>query len=107
MPLVPSVTIVKNDNCNPNAGVVNVSATGGTGPYTYQVLPSSSAAPTATSGGWVSTSTFNLESIAPLTYTAYVKDANNCIQSVPVNLLADPIGSFQCFSFKSVCRYGG
>jgi large repetitive protein len=82
-----SASVIKNDNCFVNAGVIDIVGSGGTAPYTYQILTSGSPAPTSGSAGWVSTSSFNLESG---NYDAYVKDANGCIQTVAINLPLDP-----------------
>ncbi|MEO8234368.1 MAG: T9SS type B sorting domain-containing protein [Flavobacterium sp.] len=76
-----------NDNCNLNAGHIAPIASGGTGPYTYQYLPSPSVAPTAASAGWVATNPFNGESG---NYDVYVKDANGCIKVVTVVIGLDP-----------------
>uniref|UniRef100_UPI0037521A7B T9SS type B sorting domain-containing protein n=1 Tax=Flavobacterium sp. TaxID=239 RepID=UPI0037521A7B len=76
-----------NDNCVVNAGQIAANASGGTGPYTYQYLPSPSVAPTAASPGWVATNPFNGESG---NYDVYVKDAFGCIRSVTVVIGLDP-----------------
>ncbi|WP_339834802.1 T9SS type B sorting domain-containing protein, partial [uncultured Flavobacterium sp.] len=74
--LIGSATLIKNDNCNPFAGIVTATGQFGTAPYQYQILLSTDPAPTvATFAGTVS-NTFNVESGS---YIVYVKDANNCI----------------------------
>lgn len=77
----------QNDNCILNAGSIAAVAQYGTAPYTYQYLPSTDPAPTATDAGWTSSSSAQVESGD---YMVYVKDANNCIQSVPVTVALDP-----------------
>ena len=78
---------IKNDNCNPNAGVITAAGQGGTAPYTYQFLPAASPAPIATSPGWNAATTANVESG---NYIVYVKDAYGCIASTPVTVNLDP-----------------
>lgn len=76
------------DNCNVNAGVITATPNGGTGPYTYQYLPCGTLpAPIATSPGWIASNSFNAESGC---YDVYVKDAYNCIRTVPVTITLDP-----------------
>ena len=80
-----------NDNCKLNAGQISVSAQGGTAAYTYQYLPAGSPAPTAGSAGWVISNLFNGEGGPILgNYDVYVKDANDCIKVITVNIGLDP-----------------
>ncbi|MBA4745292.1 MAG: T9SS type B sorting domain-containing protein [Muricauda sp.] len=76
-----------NDNCTPNAGVITANAQFGTAPYEYLYLPALDPAPTASTTGWTSSTTANVEAGD---YIVYVKDANDCIQSDPVTVLLDP-----------------
>ncbi|TDD99675.1 T9SS type B sorting domain-containing protein [Flavobacterium cellulosilyticum] len=76
-----------NDNCNVNAGQIVAEAKGGTTPYLFQILPASIAAPLVISPGWTNTNTLNAESGD---YVIYVKDANDCTQSLPVAIGLDP-----------------
>ncbi len=76
-----------NDNCNPNAGVITATAQFGTPPYEYQYLINTAPAPTATSPGWTTATTANVESGD---YIVYVKDDYGCIQSDPVTVILDP-----------------
>ncbi|MBA0882188.1 T9SS type B sorting domain-containing protein [Flavobacterium undicola] len=76
-----------NDNCNVNAGQIVANAQGGTAPYLYQILPATATAPLVTGSGWTSTNTLNAESG---NYVIYVKDANDCPQSIPVTIGLDP-----------------
>ena len=74
-----TATVTENDNCNINAGQITVVGSNGTAPYEYQLVVSGGPAPTfATWSGQIS-SVFNVEGG---TYDVYIKDANNCIQSV-------------------------
>jgi len=81
-----SVTKV-NDNCNLNAGQIVADAQGGTAPYLYQILPATATPPLVTDPGWSGTNTLNAESG---NYVVYVKDANDCPQSLPVTIGLDP-----------------
>ncbi|WP_394974436.1 T9SS type B sorting domain-containing protein [uncultured Croceitalea sp.] len=83
-----------NDNCNVNAGVITALGQFGTAPYEFQYLldtdPTAAVShtpPTATSAGWTSSTTANVESGD---YRVYIKDANNCIQFDDVTVLLDP-----------------
>ncbi|TDE46609.1 T9SS type B sorting domain-containing protein [Flavobacterium rhamnosiphilum] len=78
---------IKKDNCGDKAGQITAIAQGGTPAYSYQILPDSSPAPTASSSGWLASNTLNAESG---NYIAYVKDAYGCIKSTPVTLGLDP-----------------
>ena len=80
-----------NDNCNPNAGVITATAQFGAAPYEFQYLLDTDPAPTATSPGWVSATTANVESG---NYIVYVRDVNDCIQSDPVTVVLDPSPDF-------------
>ncbi len=82
--LAITASVSQNDNCNLNAGQIVATATGGTAPYVYQILPSTSPAPIASSAGWVTSNILNAESG---NYIAYVKDAYNCIQATAITTL--------------------
>ncbi|WP_204336005.1 T9SS type B sorting domain-containing protein [Leptobacterium flavescens] len=86
--LTVSATSPVNDNCNPNAGVITATAQAGVAPYEYQFLLATDPAPTATSPGWGTANTANVESG---NYIVYVRDASNCVQaSAPVTVDLDP-----------------
>jgi gliding motility-associated-like protein len=92
--LILSAT-TSNDNCNVNAGQINPTVSGGTGPYTFQYLTAGFLpVPTAGSPGWVATNIFNGEG-GPIVgnYDVYVKDANGCIKKITVNIGLDPTPS--------------
>lgn len=76
-----------NDNCNVNAGQIIAVVQGGTAPYTYQILPALTLAPFVTDPGWVASNTLNAESG---NYVVYVKDANDCLTSLPATIGLDP-----------------
>ena len=85
--LVPTVTLIKNDNCNLNAGEIAATAQFGTAPYEYQLTVLGDPAPTATTWTGSTASVFNVEGGD---YVVYVKDANDCIQSAGINVPTDP-----------------
>jgi large repetitive protein len=77
--LLVSLNVLKNTNCLP-AGILQAAATGGKGPYQYIILPSVDPAPLENDARW--TSTDKIENLTNLIgYTAYAKDANDCIAS--------------------------
>jgi gliding motility-associated-like protein len=77
-PLSIVASVIKNDNCNLNAGVITVTGQGGTSPYTYSIDGVTFGA----------SNTFNVESG---TYpTVSVRDANGCIVSTSVTVNLDP-----------------
>lgn len=71
---VISATAV-NANCNSVNGRISISGSGGTAPYQYSI------------NGTVYQSSGLFINIAPGTYTAYLKDANNCIVTAPVTIV--------------------
>jgi large repetitive protein len=76
-----SASLVQNDNCNTNGGIISALGQFGTAPYTFMILPDSVTAPTVAT--WIVTglSTFPVETGS---YIVYVRDANNCIQASAV-----------------------
>ena len=84
--LTLTANIVKNDNCNPNAGEINVIGANGTAPYEYQLVPAGGPAPTATTWAGQTSPLFNAEGG---NYDVYVKDINNCIKTVSIFLPTD------------------
>ncbi|MDO8336332.1 MAG: SprB repeat-containing protein, partial [Candidatus Saccharibacteria bacterium] len=96
--------VVKNDNCNDNAGQIVAIAQGGATmsksdpyatppiesvpvPYQYQILPDTGTPPTASDGNWDLSNTFMEDSG---NYIVYAMDANKCIKSFPITLDLDP-----------------
>ncbi|WP_444671221.1 T9SS type B sorting domain-containing protein [Flavobacterium columnare] len=81
-----------NDNCKPNAGIITAAASGGTGPYLYQVFVDSGATGVIDGTDPITTNSAFISSFNPLThksnvfnleggkYIVYVKDANGCIK---------------------------
>ncbi|OCB71456.1 gliding motility-associated C-terminal domain-containing protein [Flavobacterium glycines] len=78
-----SLTVASTQSCL-NQTTLTLSATGGTGTYTY----SADAAFTTVLGSFVSSVNFQ---IPPGTYTYYVKDANGCISNVSNQIKIDPL----------------
>lgn len=68
-----------NATCGSNTGTVTASATGGTSPYQYSI----------NNGATYQTNNFFTGLIAG-TYTLTVKDANNCVNSLLVNITTSP-----------------
>jgi large repetitive protein len=110
--LIVVATIVKNANCNANAGQIVAIAQGGTTvsredplavppqvsapvPYQYQILPdtgtigdaSDDVPPTASDVNWNTSNTFMKDSG---NYIVYAMDANKCIKPYPITLSLDP-----------------
>ncbi|WP_166921384.1 T9SS type B sorting domain-containing protein [Flavobacterium poyangense] len=96
-PLSLLVSSIKNDNCNPKAGIVKAQAAGGAGSFLYQIVPDNGSIgyvaaddtkPTAASFlPTHSTGTFYVDSG---NYLVWVKDANGCITEKPVTVILDP-----------------
>jgi len=76
-----------NDNCNVNAGVITATAQYGEAPYEFQYLLSTDPAPTASSAGWITATSANVESGD---YIVYAKDNHGCIQNDAVTVILDP-----------------
>ncbi|MHC0439540.1 SprB repeat-containing protein, partial [Flavobacterium sp. 3-210] len=77
LPLTLTASATSKEDCN-NLAVISAQAKDGTGPYTYQVVPSGNS-PVATD--WVPGNTFTRAgSITGIDYDVYVKDAYNCMQ---------------------------
>ncbi|KQB36907.1 putative hemagglutinin/hemolysin-like protein [Flavobacterium daejeonense] len=98
-----TATVVKNDNCNLNAGQIVAIAKGGTTmsredalavppqvataiPYQYQILTDTDTPPLSNDSNWGTTNTFYKEAG---NYIVYAMDANKCIQSYPIQLQSD------------------
>ncbi len=67
-------------NCNGNNGTILITGTAGTMPYQYSI------------NGTVYQSSFYFTGLAPGNYTTYIKDANNCINTVAVQVSVVPGG---------------
>lgn len=87
-PVLLSLTasVIKNDNCNTNAGQIAVIGSNGTAPYQYQLVISGGTAPTQATWAGQSSSVFNVEGGS---YDVYIMDAYGCIQTVPITLPTD------------------
>ena len=106
-----TAAVVKNDNCNTDAGQIVAIAKGGTTmsredalavppqvataiPYQYQILPdtgttgdiSDDTAPLSNDPNWGTTNTFYKETGY---YIVYAMDANKCIKAYPIHLESD------------------
>ncbi len=87
VPLNVSAQLVKNDNCNDDAGIVSAVAQNGTAPYQYMILPSSAIAPTVST--W-SGSSLNVFNVSAGDFVVYALDSNGCIASTPISVGLDP-----------------
>ena len=85
--LVANANLVKNDNCNLNAGQISASGQFGRAPYEFQITMSTDPAPTQMTWAGSSNNVFNVEGG---TYIVYVKDAFGCIEPAPVTVPIDP-----------------
>ncbi len=74
-------TLVQNDNCTTDGGIISALGQFGTAPYTFMIAPNTAVAPTVATWTGTSTSTFAVETG---NYIVYIKDANNCIQESTV-----------------------
>ncbi|MFD2908542.1 T9SS type B sorting domain-containing protein [Flavobacterium ardleyense] len=81
-----NASVVKNDNCGINAGQINAIGSFGTAPYQYQLVTAGGTPPTATTWAGQTSPLFNAEGGS---YDVYVKDRNNCIKTVTINLPTD------------------
>lgn len=86
-PLQLTASLIKNDNCNLNAGQVSAIGQFGTAPYEYQIALFTDTSPTVATWAGSSTNVFNVEGGD---YIVYIKDANNCIQQDNVSVPTDP-----------------
>ena len=77
-----------NGNCALNAGTITANARYGKGPYVFQLEMASATAPDVST--WTGTNTSGFFNRNAEDYIVYVKDANNCIRSVPVTIGQDP-----------------
>ncbi|SHI29690.1 SprB repeat-containing protein, partial [Arenibacter nanhaiticus] len=83
-----TATATNANSCKNNSGTITAKAKYGQGPYLFQLELASAVAPTATT--WTGTNTTGIFNNNAETYRVYVKDANNCIQSVAVTVVEDP-----------------
>lgn len=111
-PLKVVASSLKNDNCKPNAGIVTSQASGGTGPYLYQIVTDNGAIgfgagdtkPLETS--FLSTYTSNTFNVNSGNYLVWAKDAYGCIESAPVQIALDPSPVF-ALSIDNKCAKEG
>ncbi|MEH6679565.1 MAG: T9SS type B sorting domain-containing protein [Sediminicola sp.] len=76
--------ITKNDNCNPDAGVITATGKFGTAPYEYLFLPGG-ATPSPTWAG----SSNNVHTAEGGNYDVYIRDSYGCIQMESIFLPTD------------------
>lgn len=94
-----SATATKNANCNED-GTITASGRYGVGPYEYQYLPDTAAAPTATSAGWTTDTT---ENVPAGDYIVYIKDAHDCIQHTAVTVGFDTAPEIDTIAINDYC----
>ncbi len=82
-------------NCNNSTGTINVTATGGAGPYIY-ALDAGQYGPVGT-----------FPSLTPGTYTVHVKDAGNCQKDSIVTIVLPAALKITGLSGASIACYGG
>ncbi|KAF2339262.1 T9SS type B sorting domain-containing protein [Flavobacterium tistrianum] len=108
-------SVIKNDNCKDLAGIVKAQASGGTGPYFYQIVPdvlplgfgAEDTKPTAASFTAAHTaSTFYVNSGD---YLVWAKDSYGCIQptGVSVNVPLDPAPAIANLAIVNKCAAEG
>lgn len=73
-----TATVIKNDNCNVNAGQISVTGSNGTPAYSYQLVMAGDPPPTQATWAGQTSNVFNVEGGS---YDVYIMDANGCIQS--------------------------
>lgn len=82
-PIQPNLMVATTATCDVRASLT-LSATGGTGPYTY----STSSTFASVAGAFVNSITFDVD---PGTYKYYVRDANGCVSVVTNDIKVDPV----------------
>ena len=82
-PVNANLVVNTTQSCNTET-TLTLSATGGTGSYTYSDNPNFSTI----LGSFTASTTFT---VTPGTYAYYVRDANNCIASISNEITIDPL----------------
>lgn len=95
-----NASVTRNDNCAINRGRITALAQLGTAPYQFQITTATATPPTVATWSGTSTSVFNVEGG---NYIVYVKDANNCIQGIPVFVPTDPNPAISA-SISNLCN---
>jgi gliding motility-associated-like protein len=80
-------TTVKNATCGNNNGSIAAEAVGGTAPFQYSI-----------NGGVSFQNNGNFANLAPQAYSLVLKDANGCINSQNIDILATPIPILNVFA---------
>lgn len=90
-------SFVSNVSCNGlNDGLIFMAGSGGTTPYTYQLLP-----------GFATPTTNNLyNNLSPNNYTAIITDANNCIDSTSISITQPAAINFTIDSTTNLTCFG-
>lgn len=81
-----TATLIKNDNCMPNAGQISAIGQYGTAPYQYQLVAQGDPAPTVNTWAGTSVNVFNVEGGD---YIIFIKDSNDCIQAASIYVPTD------------------
>lgn len=81
-PATPVILLVTNTGaaCNSNNGTATLSFSGGVGPYSLQIFDPSNL-PVSTQTNVAATSNWNVNNLAPGTYTVQLTDANGCMKT--------------------------
>lgn len=81
-PLTPVILTVTNTGaaCNSNNGTATLSFSGGVGPYFLQIFDPANL-PVSTQTNVAATSNWNVNNLAPGTYTVQLTDANGCMKT--------------------------
>lgn len=74
-----------NANCNAANAIVTVQATGGTAPYTYGASVRGGGVP----GAFAFDTTVELDPSVSLDWDIYVRDVNNCVIALPLEISVD------------------
>lgn len=94
-----AATATKNANCNED-GTITASGRYGVGPYEYQYLPDTDPIPAATASGW---ETSTVKNVPTGDYIVYIKDANDCIQQIPVTIDFDTAPEINTIVVSDYC----
>jgi gliding motility-associated-like protein len=101
--LIVTANATKNENCN-ELGTITASGNFGVGPYEYQFLPDTAAAPTAASAAWTNNTVSN---VAAGDYIVYILDANSCVQFTPVTVGFDTAPEIDTITVVDFCAING
>jgi large repetitive protein len=100
---------IKNANCNNLAGQIQITSSFGTAPYTYLVttLVAPPSVPLNSPAWQAFLATINLTTTVVNTnggtFNVYIKDANDCVIVVPVNVPTDPLPTINPIVVTNQC----